>query len=66
MDGLTTLRQLRLVPAGADIPIVMLTALTDPGVRREAMNAGAADYWIKSQVDFGQLSRLLAGRLGVG
>ncbi len=43
-SGLEILRSVKSDAALADIPIVMLTATTDPGVEEEARRLGAHDY----------------------
>ncbi|GAB4305370.1 MAG: hypothetical protein Fur0025_47420 [Oscillatoriaceae cyanobacterium] len=47
--GLELLRE--ALAKGCSGPIILLTALADLDVDMEAMNAGAADYLIKSQLD---------------
>jgi CheY-like chemotaxis protein len=48
MDGLETLERIRKMPAAADIPVVMYTAVADANMRRRALELGATEYWIKS------------------
>ena len=45
--GLAVCRQLRAAPGGEQLPILLLTALTDPGHRRAGLAAGADDYIVK-------------------
>jgi signal transduction histidine kinase/DNA-binding response OmpR family regulator len=47
MDGLTLLRRLRADERFALLPVVILTAETDAGVRLEALKMGANDYLLK-------------------
>lgn len=47
MDGYQTCRQLRHNPATREIPIIMLTALTDSEARFKSKEAGADDYIAK-------------------
>jgi DNA-binding response OmpR family regulator len=47
MDGYQTCRQLRHTPATRDIPIIMLTALTDSEARFKSKEVGADDYIAK-------------------
>lgn len=53
--GLELLRE--ALAKGCSGPIILLTALADLDVDIEAMNAGAADYLIKSQLDSHVLER---------
>ncbi|WP_199247659.1 ATP-binding protein [[Phormidium] sp. ETS-05] len=53
--GLELLRE--ALAKGCSGPIILLTALADLDVDMEAMNAGAADYLIKSQLDPHMLER---------
>ncbi len=50
MDGLTAVRQLKVTPETAEIPIVMLTGVAGDGdeeMVRMALDAGAMDYVTK-------------------
>lgn len=47
IDGFETCRQIRLLPNGADVPIVFLTALTDIDSHKEALAAGGDDLLTK-------------------
>jgi CheY-like chemotaxis protein len=47
MDGIEVCRRLRQLPATAQTPIVMLTALDTPQRREQAKAAGADDFWLK-------------------
>ncbi len=47
MDGLTLFKHLRAHPDLQTIPVLMLTARTDPAVRAEALQLGVADYVTK-------------------
>jgi CheY-like chemotaxis protein len=47
MDGLTAIQQIRLMPNGADLPIIALTALAMPDDRQRCFAAGATDYVAK-------------------
>jgi PAS domain S-box-containing protein len=44
MDGFQTLEQLRALPGGEDIPVLMVTALDDQRSVERAFAAGATDY----------------------
>jgi DNA-binding response OmpR family regulator len=47
IDGVEICRQIRSDPAMHGTGIVMVTAVDDAVTRRAAIEAGAADYWIK-------------------
>jgi len=44
MDGIATCTRLRLLPAGARVPVLMLTAIDDQQSIDNAFNAGADEY----------------------
>jgi CheY-like chemotaxis protein len=62
MDGLDFLTAVRKLPGFRDIPIVMITGVSDLEVRKYALDNGASDFWLKpidpTQVRFG-LTRIL-------
>ena len=60
MDGLEVLRQVRLDPRTASVPIVMFTAVSDPVLERHALQKGANDYLVKGRYDFRELSSRLS------
>ncbi len=47
VDGIEICRQIRSDPTMRGTGIVMVTALDDPATRQSAIEAGAADYWLK-------------------
>lgn len=47
MDGIETCRRLRLNPATADIPVILLSARSPSEARAEGLVAGATDYITK-------------------
>lgn len=47
MDGVETLRQLRALPAGASIPVIMLTSRGQGDFREEAARLGVASFFAK-------------------
>jgi CheY-like chemotaxis protein len=51
MDGFAALAQLRSLPAGRSLPIVMLSAVSDDESRARAKALGATDYWVKGTFD---------------
>jgi CheY-like chemotaxis protein len=60
MDGLEVLRQVRLDPRTATVPIVMFTAVSDPVLEWHALQKGANDYLVKGRFDFHELSDRLS------
>ncbi len=44
MDGYATMRAMRKLPGGTDLPIVAVTAKVGPGERRRCVEAGASAY----------------------
>jgi DNA-binding response OmpR family regulator len=64
-SGVALARKVRLVPAWADVPILMVTSHADATTRAEAFAAGADDYMVKPIVpaEFQQrLTRLVEAR----
>lgn len=47
MNGIDVLKTIRADPELRDLPVVMYTALADDDMRRQACEAGAADYLVK-------------------
>lgn len=47
MDGLEVLRHLRAQPETVSIPVIMLTVVDEPEVRKQALKAGATDFLSK-------------------
>ena len=59
IDGFEVLRHIRSEPRSATIPVIMLSASSDPAVRRQAVDAGANDFWPKIGFDFASLPQRL-------
>lgn len=55
MDGMTMLHKLRALPLGKDIPVILLTNLSDTENVYDAMENGVYDFLIKSHWDIDQL-----------
>ena len=47
MNGYELCRKLRQPPLSTEMPIVMLTAMSSEGERKQALEAGANDIWSK-------------------
>ena len=50
MDGFTVLKTAKAEPAVSDVPIIVLTSLSQQSDRDEAMKSGAADFLVKDEV----------------
>jgi DNA-binding response OmpR family regulator len=61
MDGLEVLRRVREI--APQVAVIMVTAVRDEQVRREALDTGAADF-ITKPIDLAYLSRSLSAVLG--
>ena len=58
MDGFETCRRIKASRIGADIPIVMVTALSDIQDRVQGLNAGADDFLTKPINDLALFARI--------
>jgi HD-like signal output (HDOD) protein/DNA-binding NarL/FixJ family response regulator len=63
MDGLAMLRKLRTFPGGADVPVIMLTALADKNKVVEAAALGIKGYVLKSRFSLHELLTLVRNQL---
>lgn len=50
VDGITVLKKLKQNDSTKNIPVFLLTNLGQESLIKEAMNLGAAQYWIKSNI----------------
>jgi CheY-like chemotaxis protein len=65
MDGLEVLRQMRCLPTGINgTPVVMFSAISDVGFQENALNGGAAEYWVKASFDFSTLKNRVEHLIG--
>ena len=55
MDGLSFLRQLRKDPATRDLPVILLSAVSDKAVVAEAVRIGVQGYLLKSRFSLKEL-----------
>jgi CheY-like chemotaxis protein len=61
MTGMDVLRQMR---AGGDAhPIIIYTALSEPGLRESFKHAGATDFWLKTEMTSPQILSSLESQL---
>jgi CheY-like chemotaxis protein len=58
MDGITTIKEIKKLPRGGELPIIAVTAKAMKGDREKCIEAGASDY-IAKPVDMDQLLSLL-------
>jgi CheY-like chemotaxis protein len=49
INGFDVLKQLKSDPETADVPVIILTALSDDQKRRQGLQLGADDYIVKSE-----------------
>ena len=59
LDGFATCEQLRRLPCGAQVPVVMLTGLDDEQSIGRAYDAGATDFFVKTPGRWTLLSQRL-------
>ncbi len=62
MDGIDTMREIRKLPRGRELPIIAVTAKAMKGDREKCIEAGAWDY-LSKPVDTEQLLAVLRGWL---
>ena len=62
MDGIATMREIRRLPHGKELPIVAVTAKAMKGDREKCIEAGAWDY-LSKPVDIAHLLAVLRGWL---
>ena len=62
MDGITTIKEIRKLPRGKDLPIIAVTAKAMKGDRAKCIEAGAWDY-LSKPVDRVHLLAVLRGWL---
>lgn len=64
IDGHELLRLLRAMPAMKDVPIVMLTAVTERSVRQKALELGATDF-VTKPIEASEVKARLANLLAL-
>jgi CheY-like chemotaxis protein len=62
MDGMETMRQMRRLPRGKELPLIAVTAKAMKGDREKCIDAGAWDY-LSKPVDTNYLLVVLRGWL---
>lgn len=63
LKGVGMLKQLRQDSWGATVPVIMATNMSTPDTINEAIEAGANDYFIKSEVSIADIIKLVEQRL---
>jgi DNA-binding response OmpR family regulator len=66
LNGVGMLRQLRTDQWGAKVPVIMATNMSTTDTINEAIEAGANDYFIKSEVTIVDIMKLVDTRLSSG
>ncbi|MCA9374993.1 response regulator [Candidatus Dojkabacteria bacterium] len=59
MGGLDVLKAIKVDQNTRDIPVVMFTNLDQEEEKERAMQAGADGYYVKSEVDIGDLGKII-------
>ena len=65
MDGLTMLKHLRSDKWGQDVPVIILTNLSDYTSVADALQQGAHDFLVKSNWDIKDVIKKVKDKLGV-
>jgi len=55
MNGLEVLSEVKSDAQTAEIPVVMLTAISDAATAETAIRKGAAAFWVKGKIDYDKL-----------
>ncbi len=63
LNGVGMLKQLRQDEWGATVPVIMATNMSTADTINDAIDAGANDYFIKSEVSIEDIVTLVAERL---
>jgi CheY-like chemotaxis protein len=63
IDGLTFLSRLREMPGGNQIPVIVVTAMSDDLTHRRAEELGVKEYLVKSKFEVDELLQLVKKHL---
>ncbi len=63
-DGITTLKAIRKEGWGKQIPILIMTVLDDMNKVAEALEGGATEYLVKTDIALGTIVQKVKDRLG--
>jgi len=58
-NGMEVLTYIKSDPATASIPVVMLTNLSGENDAKLALSRGAADFWVKSDINNKELGKMI-------
>jgi two-component system response regulator MprA len=64
LDGIETLRRFRGEEWGKRPPVIIMTVLDDMGKLAEALEAGATEYLVKTDIALGTIVQKVKDRLG--
>jgi two-component system, OmpR family, response regulator MprA len=64
-NGIDTLRALRKESWGKDVPVIIMSVLDDMGRLSDALEAGASEYLVKTEISLGTIVQKVKARLGV-
>jgi CheY-like chemotaxis protein len=64
LDGIDVLKTIRKHPKHKDLPVIVYSALSDPGTIDNAMKSGAQNYLVKSKADFQEIRQCIESHLG--
>jgi phosphoserine phosphatase RsbU/P len=63
-DGITTLKAIKKEAWGKNIPVIIMTVLDDMAKVAEAIEAGASEYLVKTDIPLGTIVQKVKDRLG--
>lgn len=63
LNGVAMLKQLRTDPWGGGVPVIMATNMSTTDIINEAIDAGANDYFIKSEVSIADILKLVGDQV---
>ncbi len=64
LDGFQVLEKLKGDKKLAKLPVVVLSNCAGDADKKKAKELGALDFWVKADLDLGQIDRLVVGALG--
>jgi CheY-like chemotaxis protein len=64
IDGLTFLSLLRTEPAGATLPVILITGMCDDNTRSRAEELGVKEFLVKTQFEPERLLELIKQHIG--
>lgn len=65
MDGITMFKKLRLTETGKDLPIIILTNLSDERAVSQSLEGGVTDYLVKTNWQLDDVVKKVKGKLGI-